>query len=95
MLLSDKANELQTARRALETLELKYRTAVGEIREKDGFIMNYVVGRGKENQKEDIMSLVEQYRITFPENRTMEDLLKEQREISALKDEIKRLTQSK
>jgi hypothetical protein len=57
-MLSDKSNELQTTRRALETLELKYRTTVGEIREKDGFIMNYVVGRGKEAHKDDIMSLV-------------------------------------
>jgi hypothetical protein len=39
--------------------------------------MNYVVGRGKETQKDDIMSFVDQYRITFPENRTMEDLLRE------------------
>lgn len=65
---------------------------MGEIREKDGFIMNYVVARGKESQKDDIMSFVEQYRITFPENRTMEDLLREQREIASLKEEIKRLT---
>lgn len=55
--------------------------------------MNYVVGRGKDNQKDDIMSLVEQYRINFPENRTIEDLLREQKEIAALKEEIKRLTQ--
>lgn len=54
--------------------------------------MNYLAGRGKETQKDDIMRLVEQYRITFPENRTMEDLLREQREIAALKEEIKHLT---
>ena len=54
--------------------------------------MNYLAGRGKETQKDDIMRLVEQYRITFPETRTMEDLLREQREIAALKEEIKHLT---
>jgi hypothetical protein len=56
--------------------------------------MNYLVGRSKDSEKDDIRTTLEKYTILFPENRTMEDLLKEQREIAALREQLNRLTQS-
>jgi hypothetical protein len=43
--------------------------------------MNFIVSRSKDAEKEDIRQLLDKYLIKFPENRTMENLIKEQKEI--------------
>ena len=55
--------------------------------------MNYLVGRSKESDHEEIKRILDQYVIVFPENRIMEDLIKEQREMEELKKEVSRLSQ--
>lgn len=47
--------------------------------------MNYLVGRSKDTEKDEIKGILQQYQITFPTNRVMEDLLAEQRQIETLK----------
>lgn len=53
--------------------------------------MNYLVGRSKEVDKEEVRKVLEKYQFIFPTNRIMDDLLKEQREIEELRREIKRV----
>lgn len=78
----DKKNEIQSLKRASETLESKYKVAIREVDEKDKFIANYLIGRVKEVSEQDsIKNILSKYEIAFPTNNIMESLLAENKQI--------------
>ena len=84
--LSDAENEFLTAKRTIEMLEGRNRVLVKEIQEKDQFIINYLVGRTTgASQQQDVKAVLKQYQLTFPGERSVEELLGEQRELMRLR----------
>lgn len=53
--------------------------------------MNFLVSRSKEGEREDMRELVEQYRVRLGESRSVEEQMREQREIMRLKREVELL----
>jgi hypothetical protein len=71
---NEKSNETKTLMNRLSMLELRHEKALREIKEKDVFLQEHLVGRAKDLQlKEYIESIMQDYMATFESRSSLEE----------------------
>ena len=87
--LSNKENELKTLKNCLRNLEGKLQVVIGDVKMKDDFIQQYLMGRTKSSEEQEhVRGILEEYRIIFPINKITDKLLQEEREIERLTEKL-------
>ncbi len=91
VIINDLQNDINTAKRTLQTMEVRYQSTVKEVKEKDEFIMNYIVSRAAGNEKDSIQSVFELYRASINDPKTAKEMFQEQKEKDQLLRELQGL----